>query len=789
MSINIEQQSASLVAGANITLSTSGNTITIIGSADQGVGISAGTQSVGTGTVIFSNSNNFTFGMSGSSRITASYTTPVVSNAIASVGSVTNSGTNTSRFAADDHIHAGVFSVGVSTGGNTLGDTRVGAGQFVFAGGNNVTLSQATAAGALNTITVSAGGPGGAIIFGISAGTQLATSGTVIFSNSNNMTFGMSNSSIITASYTAPVVSNAIQAVAAATNSGTNTSRFAADDHVHAGIFSAGVTSLGNTLGDTLVAPGRLVFVGGNNITLSQATAAGSLMTISIAAAADLGVAISAGTQSANTGTIIFSNSNFMTFGMAGSQTVTASYTAPVVSNAIQSVGTATNSGTNTSRFAADDHIHAGQFGWDVNGIASTFIGTQQLSAGALISIITGGNTTRGSAQIVNLVSSATTVSAVGSANVVGAMASRFALEGHIHAGVFSAGVSNVGNTAGDTGVRPGQIVFAGSNALTVSQETAAGSLQTVHIQGPLSATTISQVSNANSIGTRGSRFALEDHYHAGVPAIAAGSNTGNTLGNTATQFGSWVIAGTDNITVSGSTGAGGIHTAWVSANAGGAAFPNLNMWANDIGGGTQILNVRNGTLGIAPMGGNGENMFPGNMTVSTLLFAINNNAAAGLSTAVFTVSFSLGFYTLNGSSLSLLNSCSTSFGTAASNTSITDLMSGPRFFSILTSQWSTTPTFSQTQYWLGYVQRTSGENAGMRWGGFEFGDEGARRGTIGQAQVGGNSSYGLFPFHGNMSVSTAAMPVSLERSQIDGQNSEGSFMPMIRFHNVYNSF
>jgi hypothetical protein len=53
--------------------------------------------------------------------------------------------------------------MGVSTGGNTSGNTRVDVGQFVFAG-NNITLSQGTAAGGLNTITISAAAPGAAAI-------------------------------------------------------------------------------------------------------------------------------------------------------------------------------------------------------------------------------------------------------------------------------------------------------------------------------------------------------------------------------------------------------------------------------------------------------------------------------------------------------------------------------------------------------------------------------------------------------------------------------------------------
>jgi hypothetical protein len=44
----------------------------------------------------------------------------------------------------------------------------------------------------------------------LSAGSQLASTGTVVFSNSNGITFGMSNSSVITASYTVPTAPTTI---------------------------------------------------------------------------------------------------------------------------------------------------------------------------------------------------------------------------------------------------------------------------------------------------------------------------------------------------------------------------------------------------------------------------------------------------------------------------------------------------------------------------------------------------------------------------------------------------
>jgi hypothetical protein len=47
------------------------------------------------------------------------------------------------------------LSLGVSTGGNTAGNTGIYSGQVVFAGGNNITLSVSSAAGGAQSITIS----------------------------------------------------------------------------------------------------------------------------------------------------------------------------------------------------------------------------------------------------------------------------------------------------------------------------------------------------------------------------------------------------------------------------------------------------------------------------------------------------------------------------------------------------------------------------------------------------------------------------------------------------------
>lgn len=109
----------------------------------------------------------------------------------------------------------GGFTGGVSTGGNTSGNTGTQTGQFILAGGNNITLSVSTAAGGLQTITISGANAGGAQtgISGIVVSNTTYTSGTVSFSNANGISFGSSAGQAITASYTVPSTAGLISAI------------------------------------------------------------------------------------------------------------------------------------------------------------------------------------------------------------------------------------------------------------------------------------------------------------------------------------------------------------------------------------------------------------------------------------------------------------------------------------------------------------------------------------------------------------------------------------------------
>jgi len=154
----------------------------------------------------------------------------------------------------------------------------------------------ATAAGSRTVNLPDANGTVG-LITAISAGAQLFSNGQLVFSNSNGVSFGI-NASTLTASFS---------------------------QSVQPAVSGLGVSTGGNTLGNTGTTQGTVVFAGIGNITLSQSTAVGSLATISISGSQSTGpAALAAGTQTGTSGTFLFSDSNGLSFGMSGSTRITA---------------------------------------------------------------------------------------------------------------------------------------------------------------------------------------------------------------------------------------------------------------------------------------------------------------------------------------------------------------------------------------------------------------------------------------------------------------------------------
>ena len=452
---------------------------------------------------------------------------------------------------AQDHARAtspGQTALSAISAGTTL----VSSGTVVFSNSNGVSFG---VNGQTITATVITSG------MGLSAGTQSVSTGTVIFSNSNNVSFGMAGSQTVTATASFNQTNQTVGLYASSntylTSSGTVDARslsFRGDKSITVGISA-----------------GEVLFSVGPYITTAMASNRGSDFVQATAAFA--------GTNAS--GTIA-----------SGGISVSVNAGGAVVSNAILDVSTATGSGTNTSRFAADDHQHRGVRAVVPDTIASSFYGNVVMSAGSLVAISSGGASTAGSVIFHNLLSSATTVSQVASANAVGAMASRFALEGHQHAGVPAiAPGSNTGNTAGNTATQFGTWVLAGSDNVTISGSSGAAGVHTAWIKaaaggaGGVIGTSIEAVASASSVGTV-TRYAPEDHRHAGLNTI---SIIGNTSGTTTAGAGSIILAGGPNITLSASTAAGGMtvsvsgptivtHSTYDIPNSGGSTTSYGNM-------------------------------------------------------------------------------------------------------------------------------------------------------------------------------------------------------------------
>lgn len=157
-----------------------------------------------------------------------------------------------------------------------------GGGDFVLSNSNNVSFGSN---GSIVTATATFAGGGGAAI---SAGASSQSTGTVIFSNLNGLTFAL-NAGTLTASHDG-LTSQSNQAASASNGSFTF-----------------------QTLG----------FSNANNVTFG--TSAGSIITASVGTAAPSPVNFSAGTTSNDLGSVVFSDSNGISFGLNGS-TITASH-------------------------------------------------------------------------------------------------------------------------------------------------------------------------------------------------------------------------------------------------------------------------------------------------------------------------------------------------------------------------------------------------------------------------------------------------------------------------------
>jgi hypothetical protein len=237
-------------------------------------------------------------------------------------------------------------------------------------------------------------------------------------------------------------------------------------------------------------------------------------------------------------------------------------------------------------------------------------------------------------------------------------------------------GVSTLGNTAGNTGTTIGTVVFAGIGGITLSQSTAAGSLATITISANAGA-------NVNAIGV---------------------STLGNTAGTTGTTIGTVVLVGLGNVTLSQSTAAG--SNATITISAGDATLKSYSYPDQPAGS----FGSSNAGFSLMPV------QIPVNVNATKIVFLGHLTAATNSTGSVI---FSLGVYTLSGSTASLASSTVRQFSwtTGTTNSTATTALggqSGTRYRSFdLGGTWAFTPG----NYLFGFYGRTVNAGSWTFWG------------------------------------------------------------------------
>lgn len=472
--------------GNNITLSQSLNgasgTITISGGAGGAFsgGVSTGGNTAGTtGTV-----NNGLL-LYGGANVTLSQSSGAGGATVSIVGGA-----------------GGAFSAGVSTQGNTSGTTGTVNNGVVFVGGNNITLSQSSAAGGA-TVTISAPSGGGA---GVSTGGNTAgTTGTVdqqiVFHGGTNITLSQSiNGGSATLSILGAAGGGGNQSIGITNGAGNlGTTGFVTGAAIQyliqrvgpvslsqsingsSGTLSIlganpptetiGMSNLGNTSGTSGVVTGsagiKYLFAGGNNITLSQSLDAGnSVATLTISAGAGGGSQSIGMSNLGNTaGTTGIVSDTAVRYLIVGSNNITLSQSLNGQSGTLSIIG----------------------------GAGGAFSG----------GVSTGGNTSGGTgtvgSQLVFVGSNNITLSQ----SINGASAT-ITISGGAGGGGAAIGMTNTGNTSGTNfTTNTGTVYFQGTNNITVSNSSAAGSLQTLWISGPTGGGA-GMGSTTNTFGTSG---------------------------------------------------------------------------------------------------------------------------------------------------------------------------------------------------------------------------------------------------------------------------------------------
>ncbi len=745
---HISSGTMSIAGGNNITLSQNQNSMTISANDALLAGMSnLGNTSGTTGLVytqlVFAGGNNITLSQS--------------------VEALGLSATLTISAAQET---ATQFSLGVSNLGNSAGTTGTIDNRMVIVGGNNITLSQSIGTGtAASNATVTINAQSQSIQPGIqslSAGTTNITTGEVVFANSNNISFGADGQTITATIH--PQQTGISSIVASNTTYTSGQVQFTGSNMVTVKSDTDQMVIIDAT--QSVQTQNMHALVVSNNT--SGLFTIGTSGTVSFAAT---NMTITANT--ANSSIVGFSIHPQQT-GISGVQASDTTYTSGTV--LITGVGGGITVSSNTNQRI------------DLS-VSPQSIQTQNiLSPLAIVGNTSGTNyTLTKGAYSLSAGANITLSQNSSNSNIIVVSA-----PDPVAAGIAAIGYTNV-ITGNNSQFTSGSVIFSGLTNITVNTSTT-GNSQYIQLSvtnpgilslfGGTTRATSGEVvfSNANNIsfGINGQTMTATFSQSVQTQSTHAHIISGNTSGTTASMStGTIVLAGGNNITLSQNGNA---------VTVSGKADPTLSYWGN---ANQTLLDVNTSashrSFFLFPLNPQTD-LFPGNMTVNTM-YMLFDNVQGGMTNA-HGKTLSIGIYTTTGISLSLINSASTTWGTAANNSAITSLFSGTRYLTIGTAQWSTQPIFSQGRYYLGMIADSSGSNIRMDMSGFRIvQSSGIVSGTIGIAMTSGNTSMGKMPWIGVSTDTRTNLPTTIGLSELVKTGGLYGFVPYIQFNNIQSNF
>jgi hypothetical protein len=547
---------------------------------------------------------------------------------------------------------------------------------------------------------------------------------------------------------------------------------------------SAGFSTGGNTTGTSGLASAQLVLAGGANITLSGSTNGGS-MTVSIAGGAGAGgIGLQASNTTYTSGTITLQNANGITFGSSGAGGISASY------NSTQFAGTGTTfAGTNISGSITQNSV-------GLNLALSVAAGGAAQSIGVSTGGNTAGNTGIYSGQVVFAGGNNITLSVSSGAAGAQTITISGANAGGAQTGISGLIVSNTTYTSGTVSFSNANGISFGSSAGQAITASYTQSAQAVSAQGGSSTFSTLVFTNSNGVSfsnTNGSIWgsvAAQTNQTVGLYAV------GNTTQNSSTTLDARTLSfdalgamtagfsngsiqlsapatssisgtGQVSISVNGSTISIGVP-ALVTNTDFYAPYEDIQLAPVQIGQGSLIFDPQ---------------PFP-NVQFDRIVFPIyNSNGIA--SSGSHSLSFYVGIYSRNVSTLSLIGSTSLSTAVTHSGTlGSYSLYSGMRAFTV-----GSTTTLSSGNYWMAFVSRSSSAGADGSYSNMAL-----NGGFFTDAVTGGsiqyNGFFGSAPNNSNQlplgqgyySTTTLGIPGSVGFSQISGTASNAGNMQAMIF-------